>query len=66
MNSVLCIQAVKPIMERSWKGGTHAEENALSFANAVAGEQGVNQHHVQKRRKKQKGLEITFDPQAHK
>ena len=53
-------------MASKWGGGSHAEENALAFVPAVAGEEVPSQSHVQKRRKKQKGLEITFDPQAHK
>lgn len=47
-------------------GGPHAEQNALSFADAVAGEDKFNASHTRKRNKRQKGLEITFDPVAHK
>ena len=47
-------------------GGSHAEQNALSFADEVAGEDQLKHSHTKKRNKRQKGLEITFDPVAHK
>lgn len=47
-------------------GGSHAEENALSFAEDVAGDETLKYSHTKKRNKRQKGLEITFDPVAHK
>ncbi|BDA42598.1 probable ribosomal RNA-processing protein 17 at N-terminal half [Coccomyxa sp. Obi] len=47
-------------------GGPHAEENALSFADTVAGEDKFQPSHTKKRNKRQRGLEITFDPVAHK
>ena len=53
-------------MTGKWGGGSHAEDNALAFVQTVEGEAAPSQHHVQKRRKKQRGLEIMFDPQAHK
>ena len=53
-------------MSGKWGRGSHAEDNALAFVQTVEGEAAPSQHHVQKRRKKQRGLEIVFDPQAHK
>jgi hypothetical protein len=47
-------------------GGSHAEQNALSFADEVAVEDKLKHSHTKKRNKRQKGLEITFDPVAHK
>jgi len=47
-------------------GGSHAEENALSFAEDLAGDDTLKYSHTKKRNKRQKGLEITFDPVAHK
>ena len=52
-------------MKRSW-GGTFSEGNALSFSELVPGDSVPNAHHVDKRRQKRKGVEVLFDPAAHK
>lgn len=52
-------------MKQPW-GGTYSESNALSFTELVPGEVVPSEHHVDKRRQKRKGLEVVFDPAAHK
>ena len=48
-------------------GGRFAENNALSFNETVAGDRReASNNHVQKRRRVSKGLEVVFDPSAHK
>ena len=53
------------MMKRSW-GGAFSEGNALSFSELVPGDSVANAHHVDKRRQKRKGVEVLFDPAAHK
>ena len=57
---LLCFQKMDP-----W-GGSHAEENALSFADAVAGDQKLREDHTKKRKKRLKGSEVVFNPEEHK
>ncbi|KAK9835043.1 hypothetical protein WJX81_006555 [Elliptochloris bilobata] len=52
-------------MKQAW-GGTYSEGNALSFSELVPGDAVPTAHHVDKRRQKRKGLEVVFDPAAHK
>ena len=52
-------------MAKAW-GGTFSESNALSFSEHVPGDAVPTAHHVDKLRLKRKGLEVVFDPAAHK
>ncbi len=48
-------------------GGRFAETNALAFTETVAGDpRAASSNHVQKRRRVSKGMEVVFDPSAHK
>ena len=49
--------------KRPW-GGDFAETNALAFGEDGTAENRV--HHVEKHKQKRKGLEIVFDPEAHR
>ena len=53
------------VMKQTW-GGTFSEGNALSFSELVPGDAVPSAHHVDKRRQKRKGVEVLFDPAAHK
>ena len=56
-------QLLQDMRGPSW-GGDFAETNALAFGSQGPAE--AKKNYVEKRKRKAKGLEIVFDPQAHK
>ena len=58
----------QPLMkhERKKQAASFSGRDALAYSQRVAGEEAASKQHVQKRRRADKGLEVVFNPGAHK